>query len=315
MSQRVYEISTTIFLLQGALLVPLILWSCYAWYRQMARWSALEKALGEDRRQHKRTLSRLRERLPHFKPMNCGGCGGALALETDRMTCTNCRTRTSLPEDYTATIAVRQRLRSLARAATREWMIARLLASWPARAFFFLWIFAQPAMFVILLIGAVEYPDSGIERLLAPMGETWATMLMGFSFAGFIMWMVVSIMLLNLSKDLRAGQRAFPALAASAPPIVTGGIAYGNCQSCGGGVRFDARAFAALCNYCGVENYRAAHTAHERADTEARHLDTGDSLFGAMEVIEDFTATFAVTMTILGVGFLLLALFSALGAD
>lgn len=315
MFQRVYEISTTIFLLQGALLVPLILWSCHAWYRQMARWSALETALGEDRRQHKRTLARLLGRLPHLQPMNCAGCGGALALETDRTTCTNCRARTSLPEDYAATIIVRRRLRSLTRAANRDWLIARLLGSRPARAFFFLWIFAQPAMFVILLIGAVEYPDSAVDRMLAPLGETWATLLMGFSFAGFIMWMIVSIMLLNLSKELRAGQREFPALAARVAPVAAGGVAYGNCQSCGGGVRYDARAFAALCNYCGVENYRAAHAAGERADAEARHLDTGNSLFGAMEVIEEFTATFAVTMTILGIGFLLLATFSALGGD
>ncbi len=315
MFQRVYEVSTFVFLLQGALLVPLILWACYAWYRQMARWSALEKALGEDREQHKRTRSRLLERLPHLQPMNCANCGGALALETDRMTCTACRDRTPLPEDYTATIALRRRLRSVTRAATRDWRIARLLVASPVRIFFLLWIFAQPAMFGILMIGAVEYPDSAIERVIAPLGESWATLLMGLSFAGFIMWMIASIMLANLAKELRGRQRDFPALAALAVPITAGGVAYDNCQSCGGGVRFDARAFACLCNYCGVENYRAAKTARERADTEARHLDTGTSLFGAMEIIEDFTATFAITMTILGVGFLLLFFFSALSGD
>lgn len=314
MFQHVYEVSTAIFLLQGALLAPLVLWSCYAWYRQMARFAALEKVLGEDRQQHRRTLSRLLERLPHLQPMNCGHCGGTLALETDRATCTNCRVRASLPEDYTATITLRRRLRSLSRAATRDWLIAGLLVSWPARIFFFLWIFAQPVMFLILMIGAVEYSDSFIDRLIAPLGETWGTVLMGLSFAGFIMWMIVSIMLTNLSKELRGKLRAFPALAAGVAPA-SGGIAYANCQSCGGGVRFDSRAFATLCNYCGVENYRAAHTAHERADTEARHLDTGTSLFGAMGIIEDFTGTFAITMTILFVGFLLLALFAALSGQ
>ena len=313
MFQRVYEVSTAIFLLQGATLVPLILWSCYAWYRQAARLAALETALGEDGRQHKRTLSRLLERLPHLEPMNCAACGGALALEPDRMTCANCRARTALPEDYTATILVRRRLRSLSRAAIRDWLIVRLLVSRPAGIFFSLWIFAQPAMFMILLIGAAEYPDSFIDRLIAPLGESWGLVLGILSFAGFIMWMIVSIMLANLSKALRGKLRDFPALAGLAVPVAQGGIAYDNCRSCGGGVRFDSRAFAALCNYCGVENYRAAATARARADTEARQLDTGASLFGAMEIIEDFTATFAIVMTILGVGFLLLVLFSASG--
>ncbi len=315
MFERIYEISTTIFLLQGTLLVPLILWSCYAWYRQMARWSALEKALGADRHEHKRTLSRLLERLPHLQPLNCANCGGALALETDRMTCTSCRARTQLPEDYTATIILRRRLRRLTRAATRDWRIARLLVSWPVRVFFLLWIFAQPVMFGIALIGAVEYPASFVDRMLAMLGETWGTVLVALSFVGFIMWMIVSIMLTNLSKELRGRQRDFPALGALAVPVTAGGVAYANCQSCGGGVRFDARAFACLCNYCGVENYRAAKTARERADAEAKHLDTGTSLFGAMEIIEEFTATFAITMTILGTGFVLLALFQAIGGD
>lgn len=315
MFQRVYEISTSIFLLQGALLVPLVVWSCYAWYRQAARHAALDKALGADEAGHKRTLSRLLERLPQLQPMSCAACGGALALETDRTTCTACRARTALPEDYTATITLRRRLRSLSRAALRDWLISGLLVSVPVRIFFFLWIFAQPVMFMILLIGAVEYPDSFLESLFETIGETWGTVLMGLSFAGFIMWMIVSIMLNSLSRELRGKKRDTPALAGLDTPVATGGVAYAQCQSCGGGVRFDARAFACLCNYCGVENYRAAHTARERADTEARHIATGRSLFGAMEIIEDFTATFAITMTILGTAFFLMAVFAALGAD
>ena len=42
---------------------------------------------------------------------------------------------------------------------------------------------------------------------------------------------------------------------------------------------------------------------------------TKGTLFGAMEIVEDFTGTFFVTMSILSFAFLILIVISALGAD
>lgn len=311
MFRTVYEIFAGIFLLQGALLIPMIAWSGFAWYRQMARFSALKKELGEDRERHGRTLLSLLQHLPKLQPLNCANCGSALALEGAASVCISCRAAAPLPEDYSATLSLRRKLRRLSRVAIREWLIARVLVSWPARIFFTLWIFVQPVMFGIVAIGAVEYGDTYLDRLIESMGDTWGAVLMGLSFAGFIMWMIVSIMLTRVAREMRHKLPVFPALVGKA----AGGVEYANCDSCGGGIRFDARAFACLCDYCGVENYRAAHTRRERADTEAQGLSAQAGLFGPMEIIEDFTSTFSIVMTILLAGFALLALGAVLGGD
>lgn len=311
MFRAIVEISVIVFFLQGALLLPLVVWAGFAWYAQAARLAAVEKALGEDRKQHERSVAALLKRLPHLQPLSCASCGGALALDPAATVCTRCRATAAVPADYAATIALRGSLGRLTRAALRQWRVARLLVSWPVRIFFTLMIFGEPLIFLITLIGAAEYDDTYMESVLGAIGETWGLVLGIFSFGAFILWMVVFIYLSNLSKDLRRKLGAFPRARRPADEA----LLFANCQSCGGGVHFGSRAFAALCNYCGVENFRADYSARERAAGEENQLTARASLFGAMEIIEEFTASFFLVMTILVAGFGLLVLFSALGAD
>jgi hypothetical protein len=311
MFRTIIEISLIVFFAQGALLLPLIAWAGFSWFRQMTRLTALEKELGEDRKQSERTLGSLLKRLPHLQPLNCANCGGALALDPAATVCTRCRATAPVPADYAATIKLRGGLERLTRAALRQWLLARILVSFPARAFFFIMIFVEPLLLVFVLIGGVEYQDTVMESVLQAIGETWSLVLGFLSFGAFILWMIVFIFLANLAKDLRRSLGAFPRFRRAADET----LLFANCQSCGGGVHFGSRAFAALCNYCGVENFRADHTARARAEGEDRQLTARSTLFGAMEVIEGFTGTFFVVMTILTVGFGLLVLFSALGAD
>lgn len=311
MFRSIYVVALAVFLAQGVLIVPLLIAAGFAWFGQINRLAKLEKALGRDRVQRDRTRESLLEALPKLQPLNCAGCGGAVALDAASATCINCQAPAPLPADYAATTALRRRLDRLTGAAIRHWWIARILVSTPVRLFFYLMVVGEPVLFGIALIGAATYGDTFFDRAFETMGEGLSFAIMLMSFGGFILWMVVFLFLASLSKELRRKLTAFPArIGADA-----GATEFAACPSCGGGVHFRSRAFACLCNYCGVDNYRAAHTRHARAEAEDARLSARASLFGATEVIEGFTGTFVIVMTMLVLAFGLLALGSAFGGD
>ena len=311
MFRQVYEVSLAVFLLQGVLIPVLLLLAGTLWFRQMARLSGLERELAGERKQHRKTLASLLELVPKLQPLNCANCGSAVALEVDSATCTSCDSAAELPRDYVATVMLRRTMRQVTGAATRHWMLARVLTSAPVRWFFFLMIFGEPLIFMIVVIGSETYRDTSFDRALEGMGEAWALTVMLLGFAGFILWMIIFIFLTNLSKELRRELPGFP----DYRPRVIRHVEYSTCGSCGGGIRFGARRFACLCNYCGVENFRAEHARRERAVSEESQIMTKGTLFGAMEIVEDFTATFFVTMAILSFAFLILIVVSALNAE
>ena len=311
MFRQVYEVGLAVFLLQGVLIPVLLFLAGTLWFRQMARLSGLERELTGERKQHRKTLASLLDLVPKLQPLNCGNCGSAVALEVDSATCTRCDSAAELPRDYVATVKLRRTMRQLTGAATRHWLLARVLTSAPVRWFFFLMIFGEPLIFMIVVIGSETYRDTFFDRALEGVGETWAFALMIMAFAGFILWMIVFIFLSNLSKELRRELPGFPNYRRRDIRHVE----FSTCGSCGGGIRFSARRFACLCNYCGVENFRAEHARRERAVSEEHQIMTKGTLFGAMEIVEDFTGTFFVTMSILSFAFLILIVISALGAD
>jgi len=313
MFRTLYEASLVVFLAQGVLL-PLILAAAgWAWFRQLARLGAIERELGEDGKRHERTLKSLLEALPKLRPVNCPACGSAVALEDESATCISCKSDVPLPEDYTATNALRRRLKRLSARAARHWIVARILTSTPARFFFFLMIFAEPLLFMVVLVGAATWGDTFFDRAFEAIGEPWGTVVMAMGFGGFIIWMILFVMLTNLSKELRQQLKDVPVLAPER--VASEPAEFGNCQACGGGVHFQPRAFAILCGWCGVENIRPDHIRRERAGTEAKKRDTRASLFSAMEVIEGFISTVFIAMTILATAFLLLFLIAAMGDD
>lgn len=310
MFRQFYEMTAWVFMLQGVLIPWLVVVASFFWFRQMARSTALETSIGQDRSQSDRTLTALLRGLPKLKPLYCAGCGGAIVLEEEAGICTNCRALSALPEDYAATRSLRVSLRRLTASAIRHWWVARLLTSTPARLGFFVMIFAEPLIFMIVLIGAGTYRDTVLDRALEWVGEPWAYVLGGMAFCGFIIWMIVFVALTNLSKELRRELPPAPAFAKSQGETME----FAECRSCGGGLHFGSRAFACLCTYCRVENFRADYAGRQRAESEAARVDTKSTLFAAMEIISGFTVTFFVTMTILALAFALLALYSWFGS-
>ena len=311
MFRQIYEIAAMVFLLQGVLIPVLLLVAGTAWFGQMSRLSALEKTLVEDRKRHRKTLDSLLGLVPKLQPLNCASCGSPVALEAASAKCISCRSVADLPEDYSAALALRRTLARLSTSAVRHWWVARILVASPVRWFFFLMIFGEPLLFMLVLIGAATWSDTWADRVLEWIGEGWAFAVGLMAFGGFILWMIVFIFLSNLSKELRRELTDFPVFRRREVRDPE----YSTCETCGGGIRFARRSFASLCGYCAVPNFRAAQARHERAESEGQQLSTRWSLFGAMEIIEGFTGTFFVTMTILALGFALLVLFTALGAD
>lgn len=303
MFRQIYEAALALFLVQGVAIPLLLLVAGWQWHRQIKRMSVIEAALADGKKQRKETISALLKALPKLQPLNCASCGAPLALDGAQATCTGCRSVSSLPDDYLATMNLRRVLPKLAAAAVRHWRVARLLTFAPTRWFFRFMVLGEPALFVLVLIGAATFDDTWADRLFERIGEGWSFAIMLMAFGGFILWMVVFIFLASLAKEMRVETRDY-----ARPPRMTGGAAeeFSTCRSCGGGLRFGRGRLAALCGYCTVPNFRAAAARQERAQSEDAQADAQTSLFCAMEIVEGFTGTFFVTMSILTVGFVLL---------
>lgn len=307
MFRHIFEACASLFLLQGALLVPFTILLGMIWYRQSARLEAVGAALDSDRKRHDRTLRSLLTALPKLVPLNCPACGGAVSLGVAATECVSCHTRFPPPADYAATVSLRRRLHRLTRAAVFHWSLARVLTSGPMGGLFTLAIAAEPTIFLITLIGASTDRDSWLDRLLERLGEGPGAALALLGFGGFVIGIVAFIMLAGLARDLRTKLPVFP-VSVGARAAET---AFATCRSCGGGIQYDRRAFAALCGYCGIENYRADHGRQDHAEAAGERSRTRASLFGAMRIVEEFTGIFFFTMAIMVGAFLLLSILVA----
>jgi hypothetical protein len=162
-------------------------------------------------------------------------------------------------------------------------------------------------LFPVVLIGSNLYPEAWVDRVFGALGETVGFLVMLSAFLGFIVWMIVFIMLANLSKTLRAKLPVVPVLGGRAR-----GREASSCQACGGGVEYDAGDFACLCGYCNVENFRVRFARRERAHAEEELTLTKAALFGAVEIIEDYVGSAFFLLAILASACVLLSLFYAL---
>lgn len=302
MFRQVYEIGLAIFLFQGVLIPILLIVAGIAWYRQVSRLNAMEKALDRDRRREAKGVEALLDSMPKLDPLQCDSCGSPVAFEARSARCISCETSAELPADYRATIALRRALDRISAAAIRDWRIARLLTSLPVRWLFRLMIVAEPLLFVLVMIGAATFDDTIFDRFFVWLPNELETALATLAICGFILWTIVFIFLASLAKSLNDKVPAYP----DVRPGELGAAEYASCHACGGGIVFRPGSFATLCPYCTVATFRAAFARGERARSEERQVLTRASLFGALEIIEDFTGTFVVVMTILSLGFAIL---------
>src|SRR5215207_8693030 len=302
-----YQVCLVIFLLQGFSTPFLPILAGLVWRRQSRRLESLGGELGRARGKKAdsgKTFEAVLDALPKLRPLSCGNCGGSLLLREAETFCPYCGTRDELPEDYAAAVSLKSRVRNLHRSAVRHWRAAHVLTYPPVSWAFFLLIFVEPlVLFPAVVIGSNVYPDTWFDRAFEALGGAATFLVVLPAFFGFIIWMVVFIFLTSLSKSLRVKLPVVPVLEGG-----TRGREAESCQACGGGIEYDAGAFACLCGYCNVENFRARFVRRERARSE----ELKSALFGAMEIIEEFVGTFFLVSLILVGASVLLTIFYAI---
>ena len=302
-----YQLCVAVFLLQGASIPFLLALSGRLWWRQNRRLEGLKKELkvapskgvkpGE-------VPELILKSLPVLKPLNCESCGGNVLLREAETLCPYCEARGPLPDDYAAATGLKLEVRRLYASAVRHWRAANVLTIRPARWFFLLMIFAEPfVLFPVVLIGSNLFRDTWADRAFESLGETASFFVMLSAFLGFVIWMVVFIHLAALARSLRSRLPVVPVFEEMVRRVETTG-----CQSCGGAIEYDAGAFACVCPYCNVENFRVRFARRERARSERQKTQTGSVLFGAMEIIEDFVGTFFFVLLLLSVASVLLVI-------
>lgn len=298
MFQNTYEFCLVVFLLQGFLLPWLVVLSGFMWWKQARRLEALRLQLAKP----KASIEKILEALPKLAPLACGNCGSSVLLRMEGAVCPACRTPKALPEDYLAAGKVKRHLALLTAIATRRWRIARVLVSSPVTWFFRVMIFVEPlVLFPVALIGSNLYPDTWIDRAFISAGEGASFVLVVAAFLGFIIWMVLFILLANLSKELR---RNFPALPHYRNEMPEAEVA--SCHGCGGLIEYGSHDVGCICSYCNGVNLRVQFLRAERHKNEGRRAETKSVLFAAMRVMDEFVGTFFVTLLILvGAGIIL----------
>jgi hypothetical protein len=302
-----YQICIAVFLVQGVSIPFLVAFSGWLWRRQSRR---LEGLKGELKVPPSRGLKPgeipelILKSLPKLKPLSCVNCGGSVLLREPETFCPYCETRGPLPEDYAEANALRSEVRKLYASAVRYWRAANALTFRPARMLFVLMIFAEPfVLFPVVLIGSNTFKDTWADRALESLGETASFFVMLAAFLGFVVWMVVFIYLAAVSKSLRGNLPVVPVFEKG-----VGGVETASCQTCGGAIEYDAGAFACVCDYCNVENFRVRFTRRERARSEQLKTRTKSALFGAMEIIEEFEGTFFFVLSLLTLASVLLVI-------
>ena len=153
-----------------------------------------------------------------------------------------------------------------------------------------------------------DAPSSGSGEPRKPaLAKISRHTVIGAAFLGFVIWMIIFILLANLSRNLRTKLPLVPATDEKVTRLETA-----SCQASGGAVQYDAGDFACLCSYSNVENFRVQFTRRERTRSENQATATKSVLFGAMEILDDFVATFFFTTGILIIAAVLLPIFCAI---
>lgn len=247
-------------------------------------------------------LSKLiQEHAPKLEPLKCGTCGAGVLLKETETLCPHCETRSSLPEDYAAAVSLRQEIRKLLKSANNHWRVANILTLPLMTGLFISLGVIEPllALFLPVIIPAASgtIPDTLADTLMAWLGTPLDSIVYLFSISGIIIWTLMFLCLAVTSLDLRKKLPVVPVLKEK-----IGGVETLICHSCGGAIEYDKDAFATICNYCNVENYRVRFTRLRRAESENQKARTNFALFGAMEIIENYvTLIYAGTLIFFGI--------------
>ena len=281
-----YETALLIFLFQGITLPFIVLLVYLICTRQWRRLQALQQQgrAGQVRAAFAQSMIA----LPSFRPLNCPQCGAIMLLGANGVHCSHCQHREALPKDYLHAAVLKGHVQRLLKSALWSWRLARVLTSRFAIGLLCVLLFVEPFVLVpLMLTGSAKYPHTIVGYWFAPWQKARLPDLrVGLSIMGGLAWWLGFAMLASLAMNMR---KKLPVL-----PVFTKqlrGREIAACQSCGGGIEYDRGAFATICGYCHVENYRVQFARSERRSAEQQQSQAKFALFDALTITNEFLFT------------------------
>jgi predicted RNA-binding Zn-ribbon protein involved in translation (DUF1610 family) len=198
-------------------------------------------------------------------PLSCPSCGAAVPLESASFPCPHCHAQITPPDEYVRTFALRERATLRLKRAERKWRWSRWtsspLVTIPLRLLFIAWFLAVAAAGLSL-----DWPTPVLVI---------ANVLAGLELA-------VGLFYTSFYAKARKTMPALPAIQFLKAPASSGA-----CTGCGAPIQFPADTFAALCMYCGADNYREALAKSAQADADAQVAVAKKSLLDATNDLDD----------------------------
>jgi len=197
-------------------------------------------------------------------PLHCPACGGPVPLESDSFPCVHCGATVRPPDDYVTMLALRQSAVDELRRAERRWRWSRWSSSRPftiaLRVSFLAWF-----VLICFVEMVVDYPRPVL-------------------FLGLIVALLESVLGWATASVYADEGATLPPLPDRHFLDVPAEVS--TCAGCGGPIRFREGALAAICPYCGADDYREHLASAARADASGKEAAAQKSLLAAVRQLD-----------------------------
>jgi Zn finger protein HypA/HybF involved in hydrogenase expression len=210
-------------------------------------WSNISPTRRERSRQQRGGSAAGAERLA---PLQCPNCSAPVPLHAEPFPCPSCRTTVTPPAEYVRMLALRAfAIAELAR-AERRWRWSRWTSS--------------PLVAVVLALASIAWFVAVVYAVIE-LGWGAGVDIVALMTAGFLSGAGIA----SAFGLVAAGDKLPPL---PARPFMHPPAAAASCRHCSAPIAFAVDELAAICPYCGGDNYRQvqAHVAETDASTQAR---------------------------------------------
>jgi Zn finger protein HypA/HybF involved in hydrogenase expression len=225
-------------------------------------WAKISSMRRERSQQRQGGRARVPERLA---PLVCPKCSAPVPLQREEFPCPSCGATVTPPAEYVRMLELRARASAELARAERRWRWSRWTSS--------------PLVGLVLGLASVAWFTAVVYAMIETgwgLGIDIVTLMT----AGFLCAAgVVS------AFNLVAARKALPALPAGQfmhPPAASA-----TCKHCNAPIAFARDELAAICPYCGGDNYREALARLLQADASTQEQAASASLLDAVRELDD----------------------------